>query len=522
MFAKLDAASLCALEASCATVRRLLLDDELAWKRIYLARCGETHTAEFDGVLRHSLRRLWHHGGDDSPMPPALLWKWLLRARFSRLRTADPPAAYEVGCRVVVRVRGPSPRAWLDADGAPGSECDCVVAMCGAWRDGKLSGPGIVQRAEGASPRVDTYVGDFTEGLPDGDGLADASTGFRFRGEIRSGRFCGSGAVAFPDGTRYVGSFLNGLPHGESGVHIYPNGARYHGDTVAGARHGHGVYEFVSAPPHAPARGSIPLVVPRVPLRTPFPSAASSSPFVRLSRAAGYPAPGSGDPLSRRAPPFTRFAWPSVKEAHPPPPSMPFLRYDGGDADDDGADILRMCERVSAHPPRLPPSKRSYALPPPLLAELLDRYLVLSFSPETGKPTHGSMAETLASRSLALRADQRRAAKARRGMSPHEGARGGSSLALRYEGGWSNGKRDGWAVTFEPGLISWGRFVDGKRQGVFSIQHARSGPSCCTFLDDVAVSHHAFPSWAKRKVQELLSHPLSERLAAFPFRREGW
>jgi hypothetical protein len=48
------------------------------------------------------------------------------------------------------------------------------------------------------------------------------------------------GTVTYQDGTKYVGKYKNGLPHGQ-GILAYPNGLRYEGGMQDGYRHGQGI-----------------------------------------------------------------------------------------------------------------------------------------------------------------------------------------------------------------------------------------------------------------------------------------
>ncbi|XP_058789785.1 MORN repeat-containing protein 4-like isoform X2 [Phymastichus coffea] len=66
--------------------------------------------------------------------------------------------------------------------------------------------------------------------------------GTRYIGEWNNkGLKNGAGSLILPEGTRYDGSFQNGLCSG-LGIFLFPDGAKYEGEFMQGWFHGHGVF----------------------------------------------------------------------------------------------------------------------------------------------------------------------------------------------------------------------------------------------------------------------------------------
>lgn len=106
----------------------------------------------------------------------------------------------------------------------------------------------------------DQYIGEFKRGLRDGKGTLNLSNGKQLKGDWLADEFigdnkyasnqvgcvqgdcnAGEGVYIFPDRQgRYVGTFLNGKPHGEGTV-FYEDGSRYKGQLAGGAINGYGV-----------------------------------------------------------------------------------------------------------------------------------------------------------------------------------------------------------------------------------------------------------------------------------------
>lgn len=67
------------------------------------------------------------------------------------------------------------------------------------------------------------YVGEFKDGLPNGQGTATYPTGAKYVGEYKGGRKSGQGTYTWPDGKKYVGEFKDGDRHGQ-GTMTLPDG----------------------------------------------------------------------------------------------------------------------------------------------------------------------------------------------------------------------------------------------------------------------------------------------------------
>jgi hypothetical protein len=474
IFCQLCPRSLSALELTCRRLRSLLVDDETAWRSAYMRMASGTHVPEFDGILSRSLLRLWHDASDpptgdvksdadaDAPFPASLLWRWLTRARFCRLPPSPAPtsACYEVGCRIALVMTSGTWFANPKPSAALLSACIGAVVMCGAWHDGVLDGPGIVQALDLRKGRTDTYVGDLVRGVPDGEGLAHCSEGHRYRGEIRSGRFCGAGALFMADGTRCSGTFAHGFQHGY-GVQIYPNGARYVGQLVGGQRHGRGVYEFASSPSPMAAMATIP-------------------PIASLGRP-NAASPGVRGCVSIQPPPFVAFHWPSAAAAAT------------GMCPSAAGGVGQLSQPMEARPPTarwVPdapiPSAGYLALPPPVLAEMIDRHLLLSFGRNSERLDEGGPG----------RSGER--IRARKEGRPHR---------VFYEGGWRSGEHHGWGVMNLPGGVFSGQFVEGRRQGMFWACEHGAQPVLHIFEDDELVAQHIPPPWMRGFAQSQPSLP---------------
>lgn len=122
----------------------------------------------------------------------------------------------------------------------------------GQFLRGKPEGWGTFQYIDG-----DTYVGGFKAGYPHGRGTMKYQDGKIKEGNWRNGEYTGPvtpmnrtgclagncengfGTYVFRDGSKYVGSFKNFLPHGRGKV-FYTNGERYEGEMAEAAFNGLG------------------------------------------------------------------------------------------------------------------------------------------------------------------------------------------------------------------------------------------------------------------------------------------
>jgi hypothetical protein len=138
-----------------------------------------------------------------------------------------------------------------------------TIGWTGECRDGKVSGPGVlrilragnlVERNEGEfvdgkqtghgvrQNRTGRYIGNFKDGLFDGQGVYVASDGMRYDGEWKNGNLDGHGTLSFSSGARYEGHFRANTFSGFGSLNL-PDGARYEGEYLLGTPHGTGVYK---------------------------------------------------------------------------------------------------------------------------------------------------------------------------------------------------------------------------------------------------------------------------------------
>jgi hypothetical protein len=91
------------------------------------------------------------------------------------------------------------------------------------------------------------YVGEFRDGLPNGQGTATfsalhKSAGAKYVGEFKDGNLHGQGTLTFASGGKngnivYVGAFKDGKRHGQ-GTATYVSGAKYVGEHRDGKKNG--------------------------------------------------------------------------------------------------------------------------------------------------------------------------------------------------------------------------------------------------------------------------------------------
>lgn len=138
----------------------------------------------------------------------------------------------------------------------------------GEFQAGEIHGVGVCYYRDGSR-----YQGEWAHRLPHGKGTRYFTTGQKRTGNwnrglavgpdgsfestssqekyiantvrlqtgcLRGNCVQGAGTYAYPDGSRYEGSFRNGKPDGH-GVFYYPNGDRYEGQLLRGLRHGQGL-----------------------------------------------------------------------------------------------------------------------------------------------------------------------------------------------------------------------------------------------------------------------------------------
>jgi hypothetical protein len=84
-----------------------------------------------------------------------------------------------------------------------------------------------------------TYVGEFKNGMPNGQGTLTFRDGRKYVGEFSNHSYNGTGTYTFSDGTTYVGEFRDNKPNGQ-GTRTYPDGSTYTGQWKDGKRNGQG------------------------------------------------------------------------------------------------------------------------------------------------------------------------------------------------------------------------------------------------------------------------------------------
>lgn len=92
----------------------------------------------------------------------------------------------------------------------------------------KDNGPSMYEWSDGTK-----YIGDFKDGEPHGKGTIEWPNGEKYVGDFRYGEITGYGTLEKSDGSQYTGNLLNGKPHGY-GTMNYANGSVYKGDWVNG------------------------------------------------------------------------------------------------------------------------------------------------------------------------------------------------------------------------------------------------------------------------------------------------
>lgn len=83
------------------------------------------------------------------------------------------------------------------------------------------------------------YVGEWKDGIPNGNGTLAFPDGKEYVGEFKNGVFEGQGMMTLTNGIQYVGGFKNGMANGE-GTMTYPDGRKYLGEWEDNEYHGHG------------------------------------------------------------------------------------------------------------------------------------------------------------------------------------------------------------------------------------------------------------------------------------------
>jgi len=135
---------------------------------------------------------------------------------------------------------------------------------------GQVKNPELHGKGTLTLPGGRKYVGDFSHGKPNGDGMPATPEGIQcgrnrrdgvltgwatcsfvngdcYEGQLRDGRPNGLGTFRWESGKKYEGNWKNGVFHGE-GTLIYPNGTKLVGEFNDGAYVGNkGLRDYVWA-----------------------------------------------------------------------------------------------------------------------------------------------------------------------------------------------------------------------------------------------------------------------------------
>ena len=113
-----------------------------------------------------------------------------------------------------------------------------ISTYVGEWKDDKPHGQGTVSRANG-----NKYVGEFKDGKRHGQGTYTYANGDKYVGEYKDNEQHGQGTYTdATDGTKYVGEFKNDKAHGKGTYTDPADGTKYVGEFKDGERHGKGTY----------------------------------------------------------------------------------------------------------------------------------------------------------------------------------------------------------------------------------------------------------------------------------------
>lgn len=103
-----------------------------------------------------------------------------------------------------------------------------------------VSGAGVIEFDNGSR-----YDGSFRDGLFEGQGILTLRSGSVYAGNWEKGKQQGQGSYTWPDGAKYVGQWTEGNRTGQ-GVMTYPDGAKYEGHWKENKRQGQGVIVYAN------------------------------------------------------------------------------------------------------------------------------------------------------------------------------------------------------------------------------------------------------------------------------------
>ena len=86
----------------------------------------------------------------------------------------------------------------------------------------------------------DKYVGEWKDGKYNGQGTYTFANGDKYVGEWKDDKRNGQGTITFADGKKYVGEYKDDMPNGQ-GTGTFANGEKYLGEFKDGNSHGQGI-----------------------------------------------------------------------------------------------------------------------------------------------------------------------------------------------------------------------------------------------------------------------------------------
>jgi len=107
----------------------------------------------------------------------------------------------------------------------------------GNFTDGQPDGLGVATNSNG-----DTYDGRWSEGKRQGKGVEKNVAGHTYDGEWQGNSRCGQGTMLYKDGVTYTGPWVDNEMEGEHGKMSLPNGDTYEGPWAADSQNGQGVH----------------------------------------------------------------------------------------------------------------------------------------------------------------------------------------------------------------------------------------------------------------------------------------
>ena len=132
--------------------------------------------------------------------------------------------------------QGSAPNRWSNCFGThtfpPG------IKYVGEFKDGLPNGQGTLTFANG-----DKYVGEWKDGKRNGQGTSTFATGNKYVGEYRDDKYNGLGTYTFANGDKYVGEWKDGKRNGQA-TNTFATGNKYVGEFRDNLPNGRGTFTF--------------------------------------------------------------------------------------------------------------------------------------------------------------------------------------------------------------------------------------------------------------------------------------